>query len=123
MNLGDAAQLSALKQRKIQHTLGADAGEAVHAEDMADVVALQHLQRRPLGKDHAVRKHIEIIAVMGRQAQIVDDDQRCLPGLFEIVHDEELMADVQMVGGLVQNEHIRTLRHSPGDERHLPLST
>ena len=32
------------------------------------------------------------------------------------------MADVQMIGGLIQDEHLRSLRHGTGDEHHLPFS-
>ena len=89
---------------------------------MTDIVAAQHLQGRALGIGDPVSHHVEVVTVVGSQAQVVDHHKGRLAGILQIVHDEELVADVQVVCRFIQDEHIRPLCYRPGDEDHLPLT-
>ena len=52
----------------------------------------------------------------------MNDHQGVLLGLLQVIHDEKLMANVQVVGWLVQNQGVRPLGNGTGNEHHLPLA-
>lgn len=75
-----------------------------------------------MAEDAAFFHEVEGVAVVGRQAQIVNHDEDGLAALLQIIEKEELMADVQVVRGLVKNDRVHTLGYRPGKEDHFPLA-
>ena len=72
---------------------------AGNAEDFFHMVTGQDFLGGAVAEDAAFFHEVEGVAVVGRQAQIVNHDEDGLAALLQIIEKEELMADVQVFVG------------------------
>lgn len=72
------------KKNEIPGAGGGVSRVTLHSENVPDIFQAEHLLRSALGIDTTVTDHVQIIAVVRRQPEIVDHQQSVLPGLLQI---------------------------------------
>ena len=96
--------------------------EDVGAVGVTDGLGGDHRSRVAAGDDLAVGDQVDGVAEQGGQAQVVQGGQHgdAEPG-DELQH-LDLVADVEVVGGFVEDEMVGALGEGPGDEHPLFLA-
>jgi hypothetical protein len=95
------------------------------AEHIFDVLRGHHILRRSFLEDTAILEHHQPVAEAACQREIMQRDgyaqtrsgQRC-----HKFHHFELVLDIEVRRGLIQQQEARLLSQRPGDDHPLPLS-
>ncbi len=77
----------------------------------------------PAGDDLAVGEQVDGVAEQGGQAQVVEGGEDGDAEAGDEFEHFDLVADVEMVGGLVEDEMVGALGEGPGDQHPLFLAT
>ena len=88
---------------------------------LSDEVRSQYLGGRSCC-DHPARvQHDEVIRVGGGQVKIMDDGHRCQTKTTHSLQQVNLVTQVEMIRGFVQEQDLRILGESSGQLNTLPL--
>ena len=108
-----------------QHVVALDRGflpPHVRAARPVDQVAVHHLVGGS-GADHVPRvEEDEVVAVTGGQVEVVQHDHRAGFQVLDESEDVVLVADVQVVGGFIEEQVVGFLGEGPGDQDTLFLA-
>lgn len=94
----------------------------MHTKCPGNQVRRQHLINRPEGKRVAIFQDQQIIRKALHEIQIMQRGHNCHPKPTHKAQHLKLVANVQMVGRLVQNDQPRFLRQGPRHHDALPLT-
>ncbi len=94
-------------------------GDPVHVGQQAGG---EDLVRRPVGDDAALAQHVQAVAVVRGEVQVVQGEQGAGAEGGHQGEDVELVADVEVVGRLVEDEQGRLLHERPRDQDALSLT-
>ena len=93
------------------------------AEDLAQHSRVQHFPGCAHRNDAPLVQHVQSIAIGGSQVEIVQDEDRRQAERAHQIQDLDLVAHVQVVGRLVQDQHTGLLGQRAGDQYALLLTT
>src|SRR5690606_7447297 len=82
----------------------------------------EHLGGRPGGHDLAVAQHVQTVAVVGGQIQVVQREQHRRGQPPQGTQDVQLVPDVQVVGRFVEDQQRGPLGEGAGDEHPLAFA-
>lgn len=101
---------------RVPYGVGAD------AEHVGEQLGPEYVERRTRRDDPAVRDHVQEVAVGGGEIQVVERRQHGEAARPDQGEDVQLVGDVEVVGGLVEDEDLGSLGESAGDEDALFLA-
>ena len=93
-----------------------------YSEHWLKHIRYQHRLHRPSRLDATALQHDDVIAVLRRQVHVMDGHESGHAYAADELKDFELVADVEVVGGLIEDQDTRLLHESAGDQRALLLS-
>ena len=99
------------------------AGISADVKRLFDERPREHRLRLAIGEIVPLPQKEDPVAKVGGQPQIMQYDQDRLAAASQIIEYEQLVLDVQMIGGLVQNDGIHPLGQRTGQEYHLSLAS
>jgi len=100
--------------------MGIDQG--LHAEHLLQQVGGEHLGRRSDRQQAPAVEHAETVAEGRRQVEVVKAGQGRQPQRLDLPQQLQLVAWVEVVGRLVENQQLRLLHQGPRQQRTLLLA-
>jgi len=89
------------------------------AEELRNALGGEHLMVRAAGDEPARRHDVEAVTVRGGQVEVVDRSQCRVAESADQAENLQLVADVEVVGGLVEQVQVAALGEGVGDEEAL----
>ncbi len=97
--------------------------QRLQAEHLLQQLGGQHFGRRADGHQTALVEHAEAVAEGRRQVEVVEAGQRRQAQCLDLAQQFELVARVEVVGRLVEDQHLRLLHQGTGEQSALLLAT